>query len=65
MLMKLYFLLRVIKLYSFSTLLISSNFSMMSIMFYLRISFAGVNDQLNIPEEQNGNAEPSEDTSMV
>lgn len=25
----------------------------------------GVNDQLNIPEEQNGNAEPSEDTSMV
>lgn len=64
--MKLYFLLRVIKLYSFSTLLISSNFSMMSIMFYLRISFAGVNDQLNeIPEEQNGNAEPSEDTSMV
>lgn len=65
MLMKLYFLLRVIKLYSFSTLLISSNFSMMSIMFYLRISFAGVNDQLNIPEERNVNAEPSEDTSMV
>lgn len=25
----------------------------------------GVNDQLNIPEEQNVNAEPSEDTSMV
>lgn len=25
----------------------------------------GVNDQLNIPEEQNGNAVPSEDTSMV
>lgn len=25
----------------------------------------GVNDQLNIPEEQNCNAEPSEDTSMV
>lgn len=63
--MKLYFLLRVIKLYSFSTLLISSNFSMMSIMFYLRISFAGVNDQLNeIPEEQNVNV-ASEATSMV